>query len=321
MGEKNLPEFDPGAPWIGPPGEEQRAPGAEITPPGPEITPPGPEFGQGGGEAAPQRPRKRSKRYLAAVAAVLLGLLGAGRTVGQPGPSLETRPPVQTEATEPSAGPTGEPTAPPPPPETEAPTQPPVQAEAVHVSVYPGYLLPGQEQEAVLLDETYSWAAFTGITIPQPEAQAGYRFLGYALIHRDLRDEWLSLPVGDALSRGTAAACRPDDTGTIQIRILGVWTAEGGERSFLPLTLDAGAAGSAQYDASGPMLSGTTVYLAAYPVPERPGWRFTGWYREPESGEPVLWLQASAFYAQRDGETDWRTQTPVTLYAHWTPGP
>ena len=160
MEETFFPEFDPGAPWIGPPGEEQRAPGAEITPPGPEITPPGQEFGQGGGEAAPQSPRKRSKRYLAAVAAVLLGLLGAGRTDGQPGPALETRPPVQTEATEPSAGPTEEPTAPPlqtepaapaPPLQTEAPTQPPVQAEAVHVSVYPGYLLPGQEQEVQLL--------------------------------------------------------------------------------------------------------------------------------------------------------------------------
>ena len=313
MGTRSFPEFGPETQQIVPPGAEQSPPGPEITPPGPEFTPLGEEFTPERQGTSKPPVRKRSKRYAAAFLA-LLGLFAAGK-----GLTTQSQQPLPTEPPTPTQLATAPPLTRPTEPETEPPTEPEVLGP-IHLMVLPGYLDPEQEREAVLLDETYAGAEFVRAAIPQPEPQTGYRFLGYALVHRDMKEDWVNRSISDELRRADVADCKPDETGTIQIRLRGVWTAEDREPPFLPLTLDAGGGeGTAQYDAAGPMLSGTTVYLAAYPAPTRPGWRFTGWYREPEGGEPVRWLQASEFYGQTGGETDWREQIPITLYAHWEP--
>ena len=46
------------------------------------------------------------------------------------------------------------------------------------------------------------------------------------------------------------------------------------------------------------------------------GSTFDGWYTA--AGERVERLSASDFYGQADGQTDWTSQIPVTLFAHWT---
>lgn len=321
----NRPEFDAGGPYIAPPGEEQTVSGPEFTPPGPEIQPPGEEFPPDEKNCPESPPRKHSKRLIAAFL-VFLGLFAAGRDNAPPpaapsasaptetGAILSTEPghaaapsastPTETEAilsTEP--GHSAEPA-------TEAPAPPALYP--IHLRVYGGYLV--NDGEAVLLDADFDPGTVSELSIPQP----GYRFLGYGLVHRDRTENWISRTVSESLDLPSLQGCKPDENGIIQVTLWGTWIADGGERSFLPLTLDAnGGEGTRTYDAASPRLSGTNVYLSPFPVPARPGWRFTGWYRETSGGEPVLTLRASDFYDSIDGQTDWRSQKPITLYAHW----
>lgn len=311
----NRPEFDAGGPYIVPPDEEHAAPGPEFTPPGPEIQPPGEEFPPDEKNCPESPPRKHSKRLIAAFL-VLLGLFAAGRDNAPPPAAPSASAPTETEAilsTEPghAAEPATEATA---PPATEA-TAPPA-FYPIHLRVYGGYL--ANDGEAVLLDANLDPGTVSELSIPQPEPQPGYRFLGYGLVHRDRTENWISRTVSESLDLSSLQSCKPDENGIIQVTLWGTWIADGGESSFLPLTLDAnGGEGTQTYDAASPRLSGTNVYLSPFPVPARPGWRFTGWYREPTGGEPVLTLQAPDFYDRIDGQTDWRSQKPITLYAHW----
>lgn len=303
----NRPEFDAGGPYIAPPGEEQTVSGPEFTPPGPEIQPPGEEFPLDEKNCPESPPRKHSKRLIAAFL-VLLGLFAAGRDNAPPSTAPSASTPTETEAilsTEPvhCAEPATEATAPP-------------ALYPIHLRVYGGYLV--NDGEAVLLDADFDPGTVSELSIPQPEPQSGYRFLGYGLVHRDRTENWISRTVSESLDLSSLQGCKPDENGIIQVTLWGTWIADGGERSFLPLTLDAnGGEGTRTYDAASPRLSGTNVYLSPFPVPARPGWRFTGWYREPTGGEPVLTLQAPDFYDSIDGQTDWRSQKPITLYAHW----
>ena len=303
----NRPEFDAGGPYIAPPGEEQTAPGPEFTPPGPEIQPPEEEFPPNEKHYPESPPRKHSKGLIAAFL-VLLGLFAAGRDNAPPSTAPSASTPTESEAilsTEPGhcAEPATEATAPP-------------ALYPIHLRVYGGYLV--NDGEAVLLDADFDPGTVSELSIPQPEPQPGYRFLGYGLVHRDRTENWISRTVSESLDLSSLQSCKPDENGIIQVTLWGTWIADGGERSFLPLTLDAnGGEGTQTYDAASPRLSGTNVYLSPFPVPARPGWRFTGWYREPTGGEPVLTLQAPDFYDSIDGQTDWRSQKPITLYAHW----
>lgn len=303
----NRPEFDAGGPYIVPPDEEHAAPGPEFTPPGLEIQPPEEEFSPDEKHYPESPPRKHSKRLIAAFL-VLLGLFAAGRDNAPPSTAPSASTPTETEAilsTEPvhCAEPATEATAPP-------------ALYPIHLRVYGGYLV--NDGEAVLLDADFDPGTVSELSIPQPEPQPGYRFLGYGLVHRDRTENWISRTVSESLDLPSLQGCKPDENGIIQVTLWGTWIADGGERSFLPLTLDAnGGEGTRTYDAASPRLSGTNVYLSPFPVPARPGWRFTGWYREPTGGEPVLTLQAPDFYDSIDGQTDWRSQKPITLYAHW----
>lgn len=303
----NRPEFDAGGPYIVPPGEEQTAPGPEFTPPGLEIQPPEEEFPPNEKHCPESPPRKHSKRLIAAFL-VLLGLFAAGRDNAPPPAAPSASAPTETEAilsTEP--GHAAEPA-------TEAPAPPALYP--IHLRVYGGYLV--NDGEAVLLDADFDLGTVSELSIPQPEPQPGYRFLGYGLVHRDRTENWISRTVSESLDLSSLQGCKPDENGIIQVTLWGTWIADGGESSFLPLTLDAnGGEGTQTYDAASPRLSGTNVYLSPFPVPARPGWLFTGWYREPTGGEPVLTLRASDFYDSIDGQTDWRSQKPITLYAHW----
>lgn len=308
-----LPEHTPEGPWISPIGEELTPPEAEFTPRGPEFSPPGEEFPPDGIHC-PEQPvlKKLSKRYLAAFL-LLIGLAGTGTTAVSktmvndlsPTPSITDLLP----ATVPPA--VSEPIA-----TTEETAQPALAS--VHILVYGGYW--EAEQDVILLDETMPENEVETLEIPQPETQPGYLFLGYALLHKDTEGNQFDQNIQKKIPEEIVKRCERDSSGLIQVRLQGVWCAERTERPFLPLTLDPNDGDEvAFYDAASPKLSGTTVYLAGYPTPSRPGWRFLGWYTEPEAGERVFRLLASDFYGNDGQETDWRTQRPVTVYAHWEP--
>ena len=103
-----------------------------------------------------------------------------------------------------------------------------------------------------------------------------------------------------------------------------LWRAAPGDTPTLALRLEDGQGGSTLWDAETPFASEGMSYLAAFPVPEREGWRFTGWY--DADGAPVEALTYFDFYenkrwvASGDGgywDADWDKPVTVTLYAGW----
>ena len=231
----------------------------------------------------------------------------------------------EVPATEPSAPPvTTVPTVPPesvPTETTEPESEPVTEPEAlgrVHVTVYAGIFdAASPTGDRILLEETYPAGSFTGLTLEPPEAQEGYTFLDYVTRIQE-GDRGVYVALNGTLTPETALLTRAGENGDREIRIYAAWMGSDPGNAFLPLTLDAnGGTGTAQYDAAGPMLSGTNVFLTTYPVPIRPGWRFAGWFTAPEGGEEVQSLMASAFYEITDNGVDWSRQVPVTLYAQW----
>ena len=290
----------------------------EITPPGPEVMAPAPEFGE-----TPEKttrssaPGRKRGKWLAAFA------LGAVLCHGAAGSAMPALPEVP--ATEPSAPPvTTVPTVPPesvPTETTEPESEPVTEPEAlgrVHVTVYAGIFdAASPTGDRILLEETYPAGSFTGLTLEPPEAQEGYTFLDYVTRIQE-GDRGVYVALNGTLTPETALLTRAGENGDREIRIYAAWMGSDPGNAFLPLTLDAnGGTGTAQYDAAGPMLSGTNVFLTTYPVPIRPGWRFAGWFTAPEGGEEVQSLMASAFYEITDNGVDWSRQVPVTLYAQW----
>lgn len=279
---------------------QEEAPRAgEWTPPGAEYTPPLPEYREGVPTEGPKKKRSAIKWYAAAMTLLLAWAFRA--PTAQPPKAEPTEPSVVTAAA------TAAPTVFTEPPATE-PTLPPGLG-TVQLTVHGSYM--DGTQEAILLDALFPGGTFADQSLPQPAARPGFEFLGYVLTlrsqpYRLYRD---TFPEADAY-------LVEERNGIRNITLWAAWQRTEGE-AFLPLHLDAnGGSPSADYDAAGPSLSGTNVFLCAFPEPTRAGYRFDGWYTA--AGERVERLSASDFYGQADGRTDWTDRIPVTLYAHWT---
>lgn len=90
----------------------------------------------------------------------------------------------------------------------------------------------------------------------------------------------------------------------------------------MPLTLDPGNGTSpVTIDTTGPLYSGATVYLCAFPRPERAGFLFAGWYRDEAGTDgPVESIPAEEFFGRDEaGSILWNVHPGITLYAHWIP--
>ena len=167
--------------------------------------------------------------------------------------------------------------------------------------------------------EISSLNAGESYTLPQPVPVDGYEFVC-----------WMVCGGGDPmpLSSGTIGALEisrrsPDENGDVRITVNAVWrpSRDGGMRCMLTLDANGGtinSSASETMNACGPFMSGSVIYPAAYGVPVRDGYRFTGWYSDAGcSGKPVTFLSASKFFGETNGETDWRTPVGITLYAGW----
>lgn len=148
---------------------------------------------------------------------------------------------------------------------------------------------------------------------PQQPETGGYTFLGWVGRYDTAGGRVYRL-MPDPLTAEDAAVIRPDESGQRRLVLRAAWQGDGTGRYPWRLVLDDGA-NAAEYDASVPMASGGMVYLCAYPAPQQAGRRFAGWY--DADGVPVETLPATAFFGERNGETDWSSPRTVTLYAHW----
>ena len=260
----------------------------------PEFTPLPDEFGQSGGTAPPAKAgRTLWKKVLYALAGLsaltAVTLSGAGTA---PETTVLPETPSAQEETYPLEG-------------------------TLYCTVYNDTFGP-DGQPLVLLDRAaveVSALADAPMTLPQPQQPVsdGAVFLGW-VGHYDTAAGRSYRLLGDALTASDAAAIRPAEDGSRTLEVHAAWRGDGAGRFPWQLTLDDGDSAAA-YDASVPLRSGGTVYLCAYPVPERAGLRFAGW--RDRDGAPVETLPAAAFFAAQNGETDWSAPRAVTLYARW----
>lgn len=116
---------------------------------------------------------------------------------------------------------------------------------------------------------------------------------------------------------------KPDSDGIRKIEIHAAWRTgtSNGTPNIMVLDANGGTVdGSAtvQYDTVTPKFSGGIIYLCAYPVPVREGYRFTGWYNNADSeGKPVENLLSMNFYETGNGDRNWSSPNIITLYAGW----
>lgn len=260
-----------------------------------EFTPLPDEFGQGSGKPSESAKPRKSKRMIKLIAAVavfsfILVSTLVGGDVKAPDDDVPTNPPLPLDGT-------------------------------VYYSVYNDSF--DANYDNLLLDSgsisVSRLKAGESLGMPSPVPVDNYEFVGWVVCGggkaAKLSSEVLDI---DAVSGFT-----PNGDGDLKLSIHALWRNLDTSNTISVLTLDANggtidSASSVTLGAAGPMLSGSMVYLCAYPEPERSGYVFTGWYRDPDcGGEPLSFLSPQEFFAKQNGETDWTKPTAVTLYAGW----
>ena len=331
--------------------QEFRAPGMESTPPGNEFTPVGlkePENGEKDSR------RWLLKRVVAVtVTGIVWAALLAGRQTfpEEPAPPPPTMTPAPTAAVpiaEPAPSPTASPapTAEPTPEPTPAPTPEPTPTPTPTPTLTP---TPGNVTVSINYQNPFitptpavsSVADFLASPLPlqydavtyypDPTADPRYQCVGYVVELKDGSYEKLTVT---ASSGSTAFQLTEEqltnlpvsaDNSSYLVNIYAAWyqfhlgPLPSGCVYAFPLRLDWNYGSSAyEYNALTPLISGSVVYLSAFPEPTtNPGYQFTGWYDTPDcSGARVYTLNEQNFIT---GTSPNYFSNLKTLYAGWEP--
>ena len=162
------------------------------------------------------------------------------------------------------------------------------------------------------------------IGLPQPEVPEGFVFLGWAAHfpgEKETYPKWSLLT--EAFTAEDAARIQPDENGNRSVDIHAVWRTQDPDAWQMRMVLDADGGliegqTTQTYNALPPKYSGGTVYLCGYPVPEREGYDFTGWYIITEEGKTrVETLPASRFFGEKNREPDYSQPLELHLIAGW----
>ena len=162
------------------------------------------------------------------------------------------------------------------------------------------------------------------ITLPQPEIPDGFEFLGWAAHfsgEKETYPKWSLLT--ESVTAEDALRIKPDEDGNRSLDIHAVWRTRDPEAWQIMMVLDANGGTiegqpSQIYNTLTPKYSGGTVYLCGYPVPEREGYHFAGWYLTTDEGDILVeTLPASRFFAEKDGEPDYSQPIELHLVAEW----
>ena len=317
--------------------QEFRAPGMESAPPGYEFTPVGLK--------EPESEEKDSRRWLlkrvVAVAApgIVWTTLLAGRQTSPaepvpPPPTMTPSPTAAVAAAEPAPSPTASPapTAEPTPTPTPVPTPTPGN---VTVSInYQNFFItptPAVSSVADFLASPLPLQYDAVTYYPDPTADPRYQCLGYVVELKDGSYEKLTVTTS---SGSTAFQFTEEqltnlpvsaDNSSYLVNIYAAWYQfhlgphPSGSVYAFPLRLDWNYGSSAyEYNALTPLISGSVVYLSAFPEPTtRPGYQFTGWYDTPDcSGARVYTLNEQNFIT---GTSPNYFSNLKTLYAGWEP--
>lgn len=162
------------------------------------------------------------------------------------------------------------------------------------------------------------------ITLPQPEIPDGFEFLGWAAHfsgEKETYPKWSLLT--ESVTAEDALRIKPDEDGNRSLDIHAVWRTRDPEAWQIMMVLDANGGTiegqpSQIYNTLTPKYSGGTVYLCGYPVPEREGYHFAGWYLTTDEGDILMeTLPASRFFAEKGGEPDYSQPIELHFMAEW----
>lgn len=310
------------------PGAEFSAPGTEFTSPGTEFTFPGQEFAgtssQHRASAAGQKRRWLKKKVLYLAVAFLsvanLTLLKPG-SVETPPVETQEAPPAETQPMETQPTESVQVLAEPQETLTPPPTYP-LGDGIFDITVYNETFDLETGNSRVLYRGSFPEADFTELRLPEPEPVEGFGFVCFVMYGgRDGNGQVHYYRLQDTVTAEDITLVAPEEDGVRYVEIYAAWQLVEDREPWMPLTLDGnGGTPTVQYDATGPMASGGRTFLCAYPVPERPGYQFAGWYEDPDcSGDPVEVLGALAFFQAGEDGIDWSASIPITLYARWLP--
>lgn len=306
--------------------------------------------GEGGGISGKESDEHRLKRsckrmlYMLAAGAVLFW----GTVWGQGNPAGNTEQTQKTEASgkaqkqESGEKPdrTDVPEATAEPGETDAPGE---NTEGVGKEEYP---LEDGVIRYVVYNDTYYYDQTTGssgnqvlaegeisaerlkagenYSLPQPEEPEGFLFMGWVAYFNMEEDTYPKMKLqGESFTAEDAVLIKADAEGNRDVEIHAAWRTEASGNWPNLLLLDAGegtieGSNTVQYDTVTPMASGGYVYLCAYPVPERAGYEFTGWYQQTKNGEKRKeFLTGVQFFEVVNGEVDWNRTKEIVLTAGW----
>lgn len=325
--------------------QEFRAPGMESTPPGYEFTPVGLK--------EPESEEKDSRRWLLkrVVAVTVTGIVWAAVLAGRqtfpeepvpPPPTMTPAPTAAVAIAEPapsptaSPAPTAEPTPEPTPAPTPEPTPTPVPTPTpgnvtVSINYQNPFITPTPAVSSIAdflaTDTTLQYDAVT--YYPDPTADPRYQCVGYVVELKDGSYEKLTVT---SSSGSTAFQFTEEQLANLPVsannssylvNIYAVWYLfhlgphPSGSVYAFPLRLDWNYGSSAyEYNALTPLISGSVVYLSAFPEPTtNPGYQFTGWYDTPDcSGARVYTLNEQNFIT---GTSPNYFSKLKTLYAGW----
>lgn len=196
----------------------------------------------------------------------------------------------------------------------------------------------------VLARETVPEAEFTEYALPEALSPEGYDFAGWVIhvnnpmdlsAEGDLFGEYngdpppeallegsFAFPVNGSLTREDVERVPPGADGVRYVNVHAVWIRR--ETREPLLFLDDGEGKVSAYGMELPLASEGYLYLCNYPVPEREGLVFEGWY--DGSGNKVELLVCYFSFVpileNEDGSFggyDWGSLVPVHLTAHWRP--
>ena len=311
--------------------QEFRAPGMESTPPGYEFTPVGLK--------EPESEEKDSRRWLLkrVVAVTVTGIVWAALLAGRQTFPEEPAPPPPTMTPAPTAAvaiaePAPSPTASPAPTPTPVPTPTPGNV-TVSINYQNPFITPTPAVSSVadFLASPFPLQYDAVTYYPDPTADPRYQCVGYVVELKDGSYEKLTVTTS---SGSTAFQFTEEqltnlpvsaDNSSYLVNIYAAWyqfhlgPLPSGCVYAFPLRLDWNYGSSAyEYNALTPLISGSVVYLSAFPEPTtRPGYQFTGWYDTPDcSGARVYTLNEQNFIT---GTSPNYFSNLKTLYAGWEP--
>ena len=311
--------------------QEFRAPGMESTPPGYEFTPVGLK--------EPESEEKDSRRWLLkrVVAVAALGIVWTALLTGRqtspeepvpPPPTMTPAPTAAVAIAEPAPSPTASPTPTPTP--TPVPTPTPGNV-TVSINYQNPFITPTPAVSSVadFLASPFPLQYDAVTYYPDPTADPRYQCVGYVVELKDGSYEKLTVTTS---SGSTAFQFTEEqltnlpvsaDNSSYLVNIYAAWyqfhlgPLPSGSVYAFPMRLDWNYGSSAyEYNALTPLISGSVVYLSAFPEPTtNPGYQFTGWYDTPDcSGVRVYTLNEQDFIT---GTSPNYFSNLKTLYAGW----